>query len=76
MQSAYKSNYLKKRQMTSNNLKRPKMTAKEPVIDSVKSNRKSKIKGGKSIDDNTSIGRNRIEQAFSSSLMAEFIEII
>ena len=43
------------------------MTSKEPVIDSVKSNRKSNLQGGNPNDDNPTQGRNPIQQAFSST---------
>ena len=46
MQNPYKSNNPKKRHMTSNDLKKPQKTSKEPVIVSVRSNKKSKINGG------------------------------
>ena len=66
MQSPYKSNNPKKRQMTSKDLKRPQMISKEPAIDSVKSKRKSKFEGGNPNDPNPSNGRDLIEQTFSS----------
>ena len=51
--------------MTSTDLKRPQMTSKEPLIDSFKSNRKSKLKGGYPKDDNSTQFGDLFEQAFS-----------
>ena len=52
IQNPYKSNNPTKRLMTSNDLKRPQTTSKEPVMDSVKSKRKISFKSGNSNDDN------------------------
>ena len=68
MHSPYKSNKpKKKRQMTSNDLKRPQMISKEPAIDSVKYKRKSKLEGGNPNDPHPSNGRDLIEQTSSST---------
>ena len=66
MQSPYKSNNPKRRQMTSTDLKRPQMTSKRPLIDYVNSNKKSKLKAGDQKDDNSTQHRDNFEQAFSS----------
>ena len=52
--------------MTSNDLKMTSNDLKETSKESVKSNRKNKLKGGLIDDDNSTQERNFIEQAFSS----------
>ena len=75
MQNPYKSINPKICQISSNNLKKTQMTSEEPVIGPVQSKTKSKLKGGNP-NDNSTQGRDLIEQAFSSQQMAEYIEIL
>ena len=62
--------------MKSNDLKMTTSDLKDTSKESVKSNRRSKLKGGMLNDKNSIQGRDPTEQAFSSQQMAEFIEII
>ena len=66
---------IERRQLTSNDLKRLQMTSKDDdktVSKKVKT--KNNLKGGDPNED-TILGRDLIEQAFSSTKMAEFVEI-
>ena len=60
LQSPHKSINPKKRQMTSNDLKTPQITAKESVIDSVESSLKNQLKCCNPNDPNLSNGRDLI----------------
>ena len=68
MQSPYKSNTPKKRQMISNDVKKPQKTSKDtnekdkPVF--IILNTEKNLKGGNPNDDKPTQGKHHIEQAF------------
>ena len=64
-----------KSQLTSNDLKRPQMTSDENEKSLSKKVRSENNLGAGDPNDNSTNGRDLIEQAFSSILTGEFIEI-